>query len=99
MERDTPEDRRRRGWLPLSDVTVARTYRVVSVFERDRKLLEFLDSLGLRPGAELRWTGRNYDETVSLQVSGRPVLLGGPAAKRVWVQAAPGGSTSGRASS
>ena len=99
--RDTPQDRRRRGWALLSEVESARAFRVVSVYERDPKLLEFLDSLGLRPGAELRWAGRNYDETVSLEVNGRLVQLGGPAAKRVWVTPSgrPGGSTSGRANS
>lgn len=93
--RDTPADRRKRGWLPLSEVAAEGDFLVASVFERDRKLLEFLDSLGLRPGAAFRWLGRNYDETVSLDVAGRQVLLGGPAARRVWVTS----STSGRASS
>jgi DtxR family Mn-dependent transcriptional regulator len=83
--RDTPEDRRKRGWRLLSEVETPGDFHVASVFERDRKLLEFLDSLGLRPGAEFRWIGRNYDETVSLEVAGRAVLLGGPAARRVWV--------------
>jgi DtxR family Mn-dependent transcriptional regulator len=83
--RDTPADRRKRGWVPLSEVAKPAELKVASVYERDRKLLEFLDGLGLRPGAGFRWLGRNYDETVSLDVAGRPVLLGGPAAKRVWV--------------
>ncbi len=104
--RDTPHDRRKRGWRPLSEIDHAGQYQVASVYERDRKLLEFVDGLGLRPGARLRWTAQNYDETVSLEVNGRPVLLGGPAAKRVWVsrpsttswRLSPE-STSGRASS
>jgi DtxR family Mn-dependent transcriptional regulator len=96
--RDTPQDRRRRGWTPLSEVDMTRDLVVASVFERDRQLLEFLDRLGLRPGARFRWIARNYDETVSLDVAGRAVHLGGPAAKRVWV-APVTSSTSGRASS
>lgn len=88
VERDTPEDRRRRGWLPLSEVDAPGKFKVVSVFERDRKLLEFLDSLGLRPGARFRWVARNYDETVSLAVDGPIIHLGMPAAKRVWVVSA-----------
>ena len=88
--RDTPQDRRRRGWIPLDEVNAPRDLKVVSVYERDRNLMEFLDSLGLRPGSGLRWIGRNYDETVTLQVDGHPVQLGGPAAKRVWV--APSGA-------
>jgi DtxR family transcriptional regulator, Mn-dependent transcriptional regulator len=83
--RDTPQDRRKRGWIPLHEVETAGELKVASVYERDRKLLEFLDGLGLRPGARFRWVGRNYDETVSLEVDGRPVHLGGPAARRVWV--------------
>jgi DtxR family Mn-dependent transcriptional regulator len=83
--RDTPQDRRKRGWIPLNEVETGGDLKVASVYERDRKLLEFLDGLGLRPGAQFRWLGRNYDETVSLEVAGRPVHLGGPAARRVWV--------------
>jgi DtxR family Mn-dependent transcriptional regulator len=83
--RDTPQDRRKRGWIPLNEVETVGELKVASVFERDRKLLEFLDGLGLRPGAPFLWLGRNYDETVSLEVEGRPVHLGGPAARRVWV--------------
>lgn len=86
---DTPDDRRRRGWLPLIDVTQPDHFVVVSVFERDRQLLEFLDGLHLRPGSCLHWTGRNYDETVSLLVAGHNVQLGGPAARRVWIKAMP----------
>jgi DtxR family Mn-dependent transcriptional regulator len=83
--RDTPQDRRARGWMPLSEVAAPGEFRVVSVYERDRQLMEFLDSLGVRPGAEIRWKARNYDESVSLDLDGRAVHLGGPAAKRVWV--------------
>jgi DtxR family Mn-dependent transcriptional regulator len=80
---DTPEGRRRRGWRTLSE-TDGRV-KVVSVFERDRRLLEFLDSLGIRPGIALKVTSRNYDDTVTLEVGGRQVQLGRAAAERVWV--------------
>ena len=83
--RDTPLDRRGRGWVPLDEVKAPQDLKVVSVYERDRKLMEFLDSLGLRPGTDLRWIERNYDETVTVRVNGQEVRLGGPAAKRVWV--------------
>jgi DtxR family Mn-dependent transcriptional regulator len=88
-EAGTPADRRKRGWLLLSDVQRAGHFAVVSVFERDRRLLEFLDGLGLRPGGCLRWIGRNYDDTLSLLIGGKPVLLGDPAARRVWIKPAP----------
>jgi DtxR family Mn-dependent transcriptional regulator len=80
---DTPEDRRRRGWRPLYEIESQGT--VVSVFERDRKLLEFLNGLGIRPGAPVRVTSRNYDETLTLDISGRQVQLGRSAAEKVWV--------------
>jgi DtxR family Mn-dependent transcriptional regulator len=81
---DRPRDRRERGWLPLDEATGAVT--VTSVFERDRQLLEYLDGLGIRPGARLKMLARNYDETVSLQVDRKPVQLGRAAATRVWVE-------------
>jgi DtxR family Mn-dependent transcriptional regulator len=88
--RDTPADRRKRGWRLLSEIDERGEFQVASVYERDRQLLEFVDALGLRPGARFRWLARNYDETVSLEIAGRPVLLGGPAAKKVWVFTSPG---------
>jgi DtxR family transcriptional regulator, Mn-dependent transcriptional regulator len=82
---DTPRDRRARGLLPLDEVFAAGAYIVASVYERDRRLLEFLDHLRLRPGVSFEWRGRNYDDTLSLKVAGRRVLLGVPAARRIWV--------------
>ncbi len=83
--RDTPEDRRRRGWKTLDEVDTPCELKIVSVYERDRQLLEYLDSRGLRPGTVAGWTARNYDETISLVVEGQPVQLGLLAARRVWV--------------
>ena len=80
---DTPADRRKRGWKPLYEVESEGA--VVSVFERDRKLLEFLHGLGIRPGATVRVTSRNYDETLTLRVDNRDVQLGRFAAEKVWV--------------
>jgi DtxR family Mn-dependent transcriptional regulator len=59
---------------------------VVSVFERDRKLLEFSDGLGIRPAAPLELLARNYDETMTLRVAGQREVPLGLAAGRVWVQ-------------
>jgi DtxR family Mn-dependent transcriptional regulator len=81
---DRPRDRRDRGWVPLDEAIGAVT--VTSVFERDRQLLEYLDGLGIRPGARLKMLARNYDDTVSLQVDRKPVQLGRAAATRVWVE-------------
>ena len=84
---DTPQDRRARGWTPLDEVNSPGHFQLVSVYERDRQLMEFLDGLGLKPGVCFSWVGRNYDETVTLSVTGRPVQVGAPVAKRVWVTA------------
>lgn len=85
---DSPEDRRRRGWRLLSDVREPSDLVVVSVYERDRRLLEFLENLGLRPSACFRWIGRNYDETILLVIADRTIQLGGRAAHRIWVKSA-----------
>ena len=83
---DRPEDRRRRGLRPLDEAEPTERLRVVSVFERDRRLLEYLEGLGVRPGVTLEVLARNYDETLTLRVNGKPLQLGRPAASKVWVQ-------------
>lgn len=84
---ETQQHRRQRGLLPLDELTIGTSATVVSVYERDRKLLEFLDGLGLRPAALLELLARNYDDTITLRVAGhREVPLGRAAANRVWVQ-------------
>jgi DtxR family Mn-dependent transcriptional regulator len=86
---DRPRDRRERGWLPLDEVTANGNVQVMSVFERDRQLLEYLNALGIRPGAQLLMLTKNYDQTVTLRVNKttgkQPVQLGSAAAAKVWV--------------
>ena len=86
VERDTPEERRNRGLRPLYEVTCEADAKVVSVFERDRRLLEYLHGIGIHPGAVVRMLARNYDETLTLRIGGQPVHLGRSAAERVWVE-------------
>jgi DtxR family Mn-dependent transcriptional regulator len=83
---DTPDDRRRRGLRPLDEGRADETLRVVSVFERDRQLLEYLEDLGLRPGVAVNVLARNYDETVTVRVDGRSFQIGRPVASKVWVE-------------
>jgi DtxR family Mn-dependent transcriptional regulator len=85
VQRDTPEDRRNRGLKPLYEVDPELDARVVSVFERDRRLLEYLNGIGVYPGAVIRTLARNYDETLTLGIDGRAVQLGRGAAEKVWV--------------
>ncbi|MGH9595120.1 MAG: metal-dependent transcriptional regulator [Bryobacteraceae bacterium] len=84
---DRPRDRRERGWIPLDEAARGQSVQVMSVFERDRKLLEYLDGLGIRPGARLSVVTRNYDETLGLRLQRKPVQLGRAAAAKVWVSA------------
>ncbi|MCW5977127.1 MAG: metal-dependent transcriptional regulator [Bryobacteraceae bacterium] len=88
MGLESPEERRGRGWLPLIDVAPESRVEVMSVFERDRPLLEYLDRLAVRPGSVLEVLAHNIDETVSLRVGGAPVHLGRGAAAKVWVKPA-----------
>ena len=86
MEGDTSEDRRNRGWKPLFEVDPETPVTVASVFERDRNLLEYLNGVGIHPGASLTLVARNYDDTLTLRIEERPVQLGRPAAEKVWVK-------------
>jgi DtxR family transcriptional regulator, Mn-dependent transcriptional regulator len=73
------------NWTRLDKLPTGATAKVMSVFERDRSLLEYLDALGIRPAAELEMVTRNYDDTLALKVSGKPVQLASTAAAKVWV--------------
>jgi len=85
VEGDTPQDRRDRGLRPLDEAPAESDSIVVSVFERDRKLLEYLNGLGIHPGAVVRVMASNYDDTLTLRVEGQPVQLGKAAAAKVWI--------------
>jgi DtxR family Mn-dependent transcriptional regulator len=84
-ELESPASRRRRGLLLLSEGEVGKNYVVSGIYERDRHLLEFLESRGIRPGAKLTLIESNYDRTLSIRNTVRTVVLGRPAADRVWV--------------
>jgi DtxR family Mn-dependent transcriptional regulator len=82
---EQPKAKRKRGLLPLSETLPGGRYAVRSIYERDRKLLEFLEHKGIRPGAGLKVNTRNYDGTLSLAIEGKAIELGGPAAEKIWV--------------
>ncbi len=84
---DTPADRRGRGLKTLDESPASETVAVTSVYERDRRLLEYLEGLGVRPGVTLNVQARNYDDTLTLRVDGKSVQLGRTAAQKVWVKA------------
>jgi DtxR family Mn-dependent transcriptional regulator len=81
----SPSERRKRGLCLLSEAQAGSRYRVVSVYERDRKLLDFFEQEGIRPGVRLSIQARNYDGTVSLAVEKKAIRLGAPAAGKIWV--------------
>ncbi len=84
----SPAERRKRGLLLLSESHPGSNYAVVSVYERDRKLLEFFEKEGIRPGVRIALEARNYDGTLSLAVEKRHIRLGTPAAEKIWVSKA-----------
>jgi DtxR family Mn-dependent transcriptional regulator len=88
-ELESPASRRRRGLVLLSEGEVGKNYVVSGIYERDRRLLEFLDARGIRPGAKLSLIESNYDKTLSLRTGLHTVVLGRAASDRVWVAPAP----------
>jgi DtxR family Mn-dependent transcriptional regulator len=83
---ESPATRKRRGLTQLAFAKSGQEYVVNSVYERDHKLLEFLDSRGIRPGARVRLHNRNYDQTLTLATDVGVVPLGHNAAEKVWVE-------------
>ncbi|HTR26146.1 MAG TPA: metal-dependent transcriptional regulator [Terriglobales bacterium] len=84
-ELESPASRRKRGLVLLSDAEPGHSYSVSGIYERDRKLLEFLESRGIRPGGKVSLTERNYDKTISVRTTKGPMVLGRSAAERIWV--------------
>jgi DtxR family Mn-dependent transcriptional regulator len=84
-EMESPGSRRRRGLLLLSEAEAGKRYRVSGIYERDRHLLEFLEARSIRPGAELGLVESNYDKTLSIRTAAGDMVLGRPAAEKIWV--------------
>lgn len=80
-------ERRRLGLQPLWEAPPASSVKIESVHERDRQLLEYFDTLGIRPGASTKIISRNCDGTLSLRLGESSLNLGEPAARKVWVSA------------
>ena len=83
---ESPAKRKKRGEMRLSEAVEGRRYRVISLQERDTKLLLFLHSNGIGPGQCLRVVSQNYDQTVSIELPAGIVILDRPAAEAVWLQ-------------
>ena len=92
--RDSPRLRRRQGLKLLEEAQAGESLSVVSVFERDRGLLEYLDRKGIRPGVRLQVVTANG--AVDIATEGRTVHLDRPVAARVWVKEEFSSSTQSR---
>jgi DtxR family transcriptional regulator, Mn-dependent transcriptional regulator len=83
---ETPSQRKKRGETPLSEAVEGKSYNVVSLHERDPRLLLFLHHTGIGPGKSLRVLSQNYDQTVSIELPTGNSVLGRPAAEAVWLR-------------
>lgn len=86
---DSPAHKRKRGLRLLSEVDAGHSYTVASIYERDSKLGELLDKRGIKPGSDLYLREHNYDQTLSIETPAGAVVLGRPAAEKIWVSAVP----------
>jgi DtxR family transcriptional regulator, Mn-dependent transcriptional regulator len=82
----SPAERKRRGELPLSEAAEGQKYTVVSLQERDPKLLKFLHQMGIGPKGRLRVVKQNYDQTVLIELPAGTSTLGRPAAEAIWLK-------------
>jgi len=81
-----PAERKKRGEVQLSEAPAGRQYTVVSLHERDTRLLSFLHEAGIGPGNRVRVVSQNYDQTVSIEIDKEKAILGKPAADAVWLK-------------
>ena len=81
---DSPGERRRLGMRTLDEAHMGERLRVVSVFERDRSLLEFLDGLGVRPGVEVEVLSAG--PRLEIRGGSGRVAVPRPVAAKVWTR-------------
>jgi DtxR family Mn-dependent transcriptional regulator len=87
---ENPEQRSKRGMVLLSEAREDTGYTVVSLYERDPKLLLFLHQAGIAPGGRVSVLKKNYDRTISIETDAGRTTMGHPAAEKVWVKRKPG---------
>ena len=76
---------RKQGMQLLWEAPAGAPVKIDCMYERDRKLLEYFDGLGIRPGVRATVLEQNYDGTLSLHLGEKGIVLGEAAARRVWV--------------
>ena len=82
---DSPSARRQRGLKPLEEARPGERLVVVSLFERDRKLLEYLDGAGIRPGVRLEVVA--IADGLDLRAGRTKIHLETAVGPKVWVKA------------
>ncbi len=78
-------ERRKMGLQQLWDAAPGSSVKVDSMYERDRRLLEYFDGLGIQPGVEFKVLSRNYDGTLTLLLRRTSISLGEAAARKIWI--------------
>lgn len=81
---DSPAARRERGLKPLDETQAGERVVVVSLFERDRKLLEYLDRAGVRPGVRLEML--SAPEGMDVRSGRRKIHLDASVGPKIWVK-------------
>jgi DtxR family Mn-dependent transcriptional regulator len=84
---ESPAQRKQRGETPLWEAIEGRRYTVVSLQERDPKLLLFLHQNGIGPGQGLRVVSKDNGQTVSIELPTGIITVERPAAEAVWLRA------------
>jgi DtxR family Mn-dependent transcriptional regulator len=87
---ESEEKRKRHGVRPLAEVAEGTDCTVTSLFERDERLLKFLNQAGIEPGGAVRVVQRNYDQTVAIETAAGRFTIGPAAAEKVRVKRARG---------
>ncbi len=82
---------RRQGARPLRQARPGERWKVIRVKETSRDFLTFLESLGLRPGAELRILDKSYDGTMTVVIGRHRHHLGQSTTAEIWAKKIRGG--------
>jgi DtxR family Mn-dependent transcriptional regulator len=90
---ENPVARRQRGERQLTEAVTGQRYTVVSLHERDPKLLRFLHQAGIAPGRSLQVVRQNSDQTFLIDIDTKIITLGIPAAEAVWLRPEPSPSS------
>lgn len=81
---DSPAARRQRGLKPLEEASPGEHLEVVSLFERDRTLLEYLDGAGIRPGVHLEVLSSSHG--LDLRSGRKNIRLEPAVGSKIWVK-------------